>query len=73
MLVCFFFMLIAAIENVVFPALLIDRSDPKNLQEYVREVYLIVGFVSLFSFANLCFLCRIYMTYHRTRPQNETQ
>ena len=65
-LVCFFFILLAAVENVLWPAFAYDRSGVEPV-ELMDEVVVLAAFLASFAAVNVSFLIVILM---RTRQRD---
>ena len=65
-LVCFFFILLAAVENVLWPAFAYDRSGSEPI-ELMDEVAVLVAFLASFAAVNVAFLIVIFV---RTRQRD---
>ena len=54
-LLCFLFILLFSVENVVFPTFLMDRSDPGNVQGLFPEAWLVAAYLASFTVLNVWF------------------
>eukprot|EP00290_Baffinella_frigidus_P040166 CAMPEP_0180309748 /NCGR_PEP_ID=MMETSP0988-20121125/29286_1 /TAXON_ID=697907 /ORGANISM="non described non described, Strain CCMP2293" /LENGTH=199 /DNA_ID=CAMNT_0022293591 /DNA_START=27 /DNA_END=627 /DNA_ORIENTATION=+ len=62
-LLCFCFILSFSLENVIYPGLLVDRSDPDNPEEIIPEIWLVGGYLALFTLFNIYFLIVARITW----------